>query len=144
MGAFGYIFLATIFYSAFQLFVSRTAGKIDATLPGVIGNTVAVLIPLGVFFYLQFIKRAELLTTTKSGVTFSILAGVAVAIYGIFLVKAFERAETAVVIPIVFGGSILLSTLISWIFFKETASTQSVIGTLLVVGGILLISFAKR
>ncbi|MEK7170812.1 MAG: hypothetical protein AAB774_00710 [Patescibacteria group bacterium] len=144
MSAFGYIVLATLFYSGFQLFVSRTAGKIDATLPGVIGNFVAVVIPLGVFLYLRFVKRAELFPTTTSGVIFSVLAGVAVAIYGIFLVKAFERADTAFVIPLVFGGSILLSTLISWVVFKEHASTQSVLGTLLIVSGIILISLVKR
>lgn len=144
MPAFGWILLAAVLYALFQVFVSRTAGKIDATLPGVIGNIVAVIVPLTIFIYLKFIKRAELFPTTTTGVVYSLLAGVAVALYGIALVKSFERADTALVIPVVFGGAIAVSTLISWVFFKEQVTLLQLVGIVLVVAGIGFIAAFKR
>lgn len=137
------LFLTTLFYSFFQIFVARTAGKIDATLPGVIGNLVAVVIPLAVFIYLKFGKRAEMFPATTQGIVYSVLAGVAVAIYGILLVKSFERADIAVVIPVVFGGSIALSTLFSWLFLKEQISSIQLAGIIAVIIGVGLIALKK-
>ena len=137
------IIFATIFYTLFEIFTSRAGNRIDASLSPIIFNGLGAIVQLLNYVCLKFIKGAKLITATTSGIIYSVLAGVAIALFSILLIKIFEKGGLAYVIPLIYGGSIVLASLAGWLIFKESISGLQTVGILIVVVGITLIVVAK-
>jgi len=73
------IILATILYTLFDIFASRASNRIDVNLSSVIFNGLGAILPLIIYVFYKFSKGAKLVATTSSGITYSVLAGVAIA-----------------------------------------------------------------
>lgn len=137
------IILATIFYTLFQIFSSRAGNKIDANLSAVIFNGLGVALPLVIYAFYKFTKGVKLIATTSSGIIYSVLAGIAIALFSVLLIKIFEKGGLAYVIPLIYGGTIALASLTGWLFFKESVSGLQLLGIVVAIIGIVLIIFSK-
>jgi drug/metabolite transporter (DMT)-like permease len=137
------ISLAAIFYTLFDIFASRAGNRIDANLSAAVINGLGAIIPLAVFIILKSIKGAKLINTTTSGIIYSLLAGLAIALFSLLFIKIFERSGLAYVMPLIYGTAIALASLTGWLIFKETVSALQIIGIIIVIIGIALIVVSK-
>lgn len=137
------IIIATILYTLFEIFASRAGNKIDANLSSVIFNSLGAILPLVIYAFYKLSKGTKLITTTNPGIIYSILAGIAIALFSIFLIKIFEKGGLAYVVPLIYGGTVALTSLTGWLIFKESVSGLQILGTTIVVIGIGLIIFSK-
>ena len=136
------IIFAIVFYTLFDVFASKASNGIDANLSSVIFNGLGAALPLAIYGFLKF-KGSKLVQTTSPGVLYSVLAGVSIAIFSILLIKIFERGGLAYVMPLIYGGAVILASLVGWLLFKEAVSALQLVGIAAVALGIALIVIAK-
>jgi multidrug transporter EmrE-like cation transporter len=79
----------------------------------------------------------------KIGILSAALAGGLIAIFVIFLNRAYATEKIAIITPVVFGGSILLSSILSFFIYKERIAPLQLLGLSLVLAGIALIIISK-
>lgn len=133
--------LATIFYTLFDLFVAKAGGKLNDNLVATIFNGVGAIIPL--LLYVLY-KSKNNLPATRGGIIYSILAGVSIAIFSIVLVNIFSRAENvSFVLPVIYGGTVVLGAIAGIFIFKESISMVGVIGLSITVLGLGLIIYSR-
>lgn len=137
------IALATVFYTLFDVFASQAGNKIDSNLSSVIFNGLGAIIPLLTYFYLKLSKSHGLISTSKNGIVYSVLAGVSIAVFSILLIKIFEKSGLAYVIPLIYGGSIALSVLTGILVFKESTNIYQILGILLIMAGVSFVVYSK-
>ncbi|MBS3086521.1 hypothetical protein J4422_02365 [Candidatus Pacearchaeota archaeon] len=137
------IIIATILYTLFDIFVSKASKGIDANLGSVIFNGLGAILPLIIYVFYKFSKGVKLIATTGSGIIYSILAGIAIALFSILLIKIFEKGGLPYVVPLIYGGTIALASLTGWLIFKESVSGLQILGIAIVIIGIGLIVFSK-
>jgi drug/metabolite transporter (DMT)-like permease len=135
--------LAVVLYTVFNVLISRAAGRVEDSLSVFIYNGLGALLPLVVFAVFKFSSAKELLPTTKAGVVYSLLAGVSIGLFALILMKIFQQGSLGYVMPIVFGGAILLSSVAGWLWFNASINTMQVAGLVLVVTGIVLVGVSK-
>ncbi len=137
------IIIATIGYTFFQFFSAKAGGKIDGGLVPVVVNIFAVLIPL-TFLLVKVFNKSQFLHTQRIGLFYAILAGVSIAVFAMAFQKIFQQGgNLSYVSPLIFGGAIALSTILSVIFLKESVTRLHLAGIFLVASGLCLISFAR-
>lgn len=133
---------AGILYALFEIFFSRAAGKINDYLANVIVNGIGLILPLLVFIALR--NREGSTATSRTGLVFSILAGLSIAGFTVLLIKVFARGgNLAYVIPLIYGGALVISALSGWFIFKQSSSILEVSGVIIVTIGIVCIVAAK-
>ena len=137
------IIAATVSYTLFDVFASRAGNRIDSNLSAFLFNIIGAAIPIVIYVFLKFGKKTALIAATSSGIIYSVLAGVSVALFSILLIKVFEKGGLAYVMPLIYGGSIVLASLIGWLLFKESISTLHFAGMATVIVGIVLIIVSK-
>lgn len=137
------IILATIFYTLFDAFASKAGGKIDPNASSVIFNGLGAILPLLIYGYLKASKKGQLIPASKSGVLYSALAGISIAVFSILLIKIFEKGDLAYVVPLIYGGTVVLASLVGILLFKEAASWLQIVGILFATVGIAMIAVAK-
>ena len=88
-------------------------------------------------------SRSNTLAITRNGVIYSCLAGLAIGLYGIVLMRIFQRGSLVYITPIVYGGTIALSSMAGWLLFGVRVSPLQIAGVVLVVTGIILVGLSK-
>lgn len=137
------IIVATVIYSLFNVFVSKASGQINSSISAFIFNGIGALIPLTIYFLLKNSRKASLLPTTKTGVTYSLLAGVTIGIFSIIFIRIFQKGDLTYIVPIISGGTIIMTSLIGIILFKESVSLLQIVGIILATIGIVIIAVAN-
>lgn len=137
------IILATILYTLFDIFASRASNKIDANLSSIIFNGLGAILPLVAYMFYKFSNGGKLITTTSAGIIYSILAGIAIALFSILLIRIFEKGGLAYVIPLIYGGTIVLAPMVGWLIFKESVSNLQILGIAVILMGISIVIFSK-
>lgn len=136
------ILIATVAYAFGTLMIARASLHIDSNLAGTIVNSLAALIPFLVFLVMKVPSTAG--TDKAKGVLLAVLGGLGIAVFTIALTKVFSLGgNVSYVTPMVYGGAILISSLVGWLVFKETLSGLQAVGLGLVVIGILLIVISR-
>lgn len=136
------LLFAAVFYGLFMVFISRASGKADDFFLNFVVNMIGALLPFAIFIILK--ARGTTGSNTKEGLIFGSLAGVAIAIYSVLLVKAFAKGgNLAYVTPTVYGGAIIISSLIGWFVLRQTAQPLQIAGVIVVAVGIGLIVASK-
>lgn len=135
-----YIFLAMIFYAVATLFMTSANRNINTNLSVAIVNTLSALIPLVVIIPLI---GKKLQGNPKFGIAMAVAGGVCIALFGLAFAKALSVNKVGVAVPIVFGGSIFISTVASFFVFKEKLSTLEMVGLGLVGFGLVAIVYAR-
>ena len=133
------ILFCTLFYSLFDIFAGLAGGKVDNWLAAILYNGVGTVIPIVVYF----ISKSKGKTTT-SGIVFAGLAGIAILLFSVILARIFNRGgNLAYVIPVIYGGAIVLSSLFGWLYLKEKVSSLQALGIVFVVIGVVCIVISK-
>lgn len=135
-----YLFLAIIFFTATALFSAAASRKINPFLATLILNIFSIATPM---IFLAFNKTKDFDLSARTAVLFAALAGLSVGAYGLILNKSFTVNKVGVVIPIIFGGTIILSTILSYFIFKESLKAFEIAGLALILIGIGFIIYAR-
>ncbi len=137
------IIIATVAYALFQFFSAKAGGKLDGSLAPLVMNVVNIALLL-LFFLSQLLGKAHLLPTQRSGLIYAGWAGVAIAVFILSFNKIFQHGgNLSFVSPMIFGAAIVLSTILSVLFLKESLTPYHFLGIVLVISGIAFISFAR-
>lgn len=134
---------AVVFYAVFIIALSRSAGKLDDALGATIFSSLSAVMPLFVYLASRASRPKEILPTTKNGLIFIVVAGISVALFNLLILRIFQKGSLGYVMPIVYGGAILLSSVAGWLWFSAAINTLQVVGILLVVAGIILVGVSK-
>jgi transporter family protein len=136
-------------YALYNLFIKKAASNsMDPILGGVLLQFVAALIGsclwLGQRLLASINPAAAASTTTlmitKSGIMWSVAAGVAVGAAEILsFVVSGKGVPATQSIPIIVGGSILVGTLLGSVWLQERLSRTGWMGVLLIAAGIALV-----
>jgi drug/metabolite transporter (DMT)-like permease len=135
-----YIFVALATYTAAVLVGTAASRALNPVLLSGVVNSVSAILPLVLAYPL--LTRSTL-TESRYGIVLGIAAGILIAIFTIALNKSYAVNKVAIVSPIVFGGSIVLTSVIGSIIFKEHLSRLEMLGLAVVSVGIGLIIYAK-
>ncbi len=79
----------------------------------------------------------------KFGVIMAVLGGICIAIFAMALNKSFTLNKVGIVAPVVFGGAILLSTVLSALVFKERITVLEGVGLAVLLVGMAIIVYAR-
>ena len=124
-----------------QLFSLLFASRIlNTTLVAAIVNIVSAILPALVV--IPVLNKVNI-QDQKLALIAAIMGGILIALFGIALSKSYSLNKVAVVVPIVFGGSILISTILGSIIFKEKVGLIQGVGLSLLGVGLLIIIYAR-
>lgn len=108
-------------------------------LVALIVNIMSVSVPALLFFASRQGDKAS----TRAGIIAAVLGGVFISVFTLTLGKAYEQNNVAIVGPIVFGGSIVLTSIASYFLFKEKIVPMQGLGLLLVAVGLGLVVYSR-
>jgi bacterial/archaeal transporter family protein len=135
------LLFTVIFRMGFDIFVSQAGGKIDDWLANGIFSGIAGALPLLIFFAT---KSKHSLPTTKNGLIFSVIAGLSVMAFSVLLIKIYAQGgNLSYVTPVVYGGTLVGSSLVGWLVLKEPFSLLGLAGVLVITAGIGMVVLAK-
>jgi len=133
------LFSAIVLYSAFAIFISKTTGKIDNLSLNAISAAMVFVV-----FASSMLFSDNAAHITKSGIGWTTAAALAIAAYGFCLVELFKRGgDVSLIIPIIYGGVIVLTSITGWVFFKEQLRLLHLVGVILISTGIALVAFSR-
>lgn len=135
-----YIIAALILYTTAILLGTAAARNANTNLVSLITNALSVLIPVAVVAP-HLSKKA--FSSHKFGIVMAVLGGIVVGLFVMALNKSFSLNKVGIVAPIVFGGAILLSTVLSIFVFKEKITFIECIGLVLVLAGLSVVIYAR-
>ena len=135
-----YIFLASILYTVGIMFGSAASRSANTNLVAGIMNIVSALLPIALVIP---ILNAKTFANSKMGIIYAIIAGLLIALFTMALGKAFTENKVAIVSPLVFGGAIFLSTILSYFIFKEQVSRFQAFGLFFLAIGLGLVIYAR-
>jgi len=135
-----YIILALFFYAIAIVIGAIASRNTDSNLVSAIMNAISTIIPLAVVIPILNRKFFE---NGKFGIMMAIIAGIAIALFTMALNKSFQVNKVAIVSPIVFGGAIFLSAILSYIFLKEKITLVQGAGLILLFIALTLITYSK-
>lgn len=135
-----YIFVALIFYTIALLFSAAAARSANSNIVTAIVNVFSALIPLAI---IAPIVSRKVMTQQKYGLLLAVLGGICIAIFTLALNKSFTLNKVGVVTPIVFGGAILLTSLLSYFVFKEKISSIHFAGLAFLALGFCIVIYAR-
>ncbi len=135
-----YIIIAMVLYTVALLLAALAARHTDSNLATAITNLISTILP--VIVVLPYLNK-KMIADGKLGIIYALIGGIAIALFTMALTKSFALNKVAIVSPIVFGGSIFLSAIISFFLFKEKISMYQGIGLAFLGVGILFILYAR-
>jgi hypothetical protein len=137
------IVLAACSYALFQVLAAYAAQKLsDAWF--VIGGTVAVVLITGIIGASKLMHDGGLGKYTTSGLVLLFFANLGVTTFAWLLGKSFQQYDAKFVIPVVFGGAILLSTVATAIISRSVPTMAQVAGLLLVSSGLVVLGMQGK
>ena len=135
-----YIFLATVFYSAAILVGAYASRMANTNLVAALINIVSAIIPTVVA--IPLLNKATL-QNQRMGFIAALIAGILIALFSIALTKSYAVNKVGAVVPIVFGGSIFISALLSFVIFKEKITAFQGIGLGFLAIGLIIVTYAR-
>lgn len=131
-----YIALTTIFYTIALLAIAQASRRLDSTFATAIINTLSAIIPI--VLSVKLVEKYPI-SQYRDGWFYAIGAGIAIALFTLFLAKSFVFNKVGLVTPIVYGGSLVGTTLLaSWLFGEKIQPLQGW-GIAVIVLGIVLV-----
>lgn len=135
--------LAIVVYALFGTFNAQAGGRIDAALSSAIFNGLATIIALTVVV-VQRLNGESSVVLRASGVIYSVLAGIAVGVFSIVLIRIYGRGgQLSFVFPTIYGGAIALAAIIGWLVLKDDVTVQRVVAVFLIAAGIGLLALSQ-
>jgi drug/metabolite transporter (DMT)-like permease len=134
--------VATVLYSALLILSSRASGRIDPYWSSMVFGVASIVTPLALWL-LGRMQHKPVLPTTASGLAYSIVAGAVAGIFTALLVKIFEKGAVSFAPPVIYGGAMVLTAVVGWLFFKEAVTALQATGIIVTAIGVALIVYAK-
>ncbi len=135
-----YIIGASLFYTFGIMFGVIASRSMNTNLSAAILNIISAILPIAIVIPQL---NAKTFQSSQKGILFSIISGVFIAIFTLLLAKSYSTNKVAIVSPIVFGGSIFLSTILSYFFYSEKISRVQLYGLLFLALGFGLVIYAR-
>lgn len=135
-----YIILALLFYTVAIMIGTIASRSTDSNLVSAIVNIVSAIIPTVVVIPML---NKKVVDNGKLGILFAVVGGIAVALFTMALNKSYAVNKVAIVAPIVFGGAIFLTAILSYLFLKEKMTVIQSLGLAFLGIGVVLIIYAK-
>lgn len=135
-----YIIMSLLLYTIANLlsaFTARGSGS-PSTVAAIVASVSAV-IPLA--YAVPLVSKKDFSSTTA--IILSILSGLCIGLFTITLIKALSINKVGIVLPIVLGGTLFLSTLLSLFVFKEKVSSLQSVGLFLMGCGLLVLIYSR-
>lgn len=129
-----------VLYAVAIVFGAVASRNLNTNLAAGIMNVLPAVLPLVVAIP-HFTKNT--IMNHKFGLMMAMVAGILIAFFTMALTKSYALNKVGIVAPVVFGGAILLSTVLSAIFLKEKITTLEGIGLVVVLLGLALIIYAR-
>jgi drug/metabolite transporter (DMT)-like permease len=136
-----YIILSLVSYSAAILLGVYANRYADFRLVAAIVNGISLLLPLILIFSKW--KQSTGTQNTQWGLIAAVCGGVVISAFTLFLGKAYELNNVAVVGPAVFGGAIVITSVLSMFLFKEKIVPLQAMGLFFVTLGLGLVVYAR-
>ena len=133
-----YIFLALATYSSAILLATYANRHANISRVALVVNVISIFVPLLLYLGAKGDK-----TSSKNGILAAIAGGVVISVFTLALGKSYEQNNVAIVAPIVFGGSIVITSIVSMFLFKEKIVPIQAVGLALVALGLILIIFSR-
>ena len=135
-----FIVIAAVFYAFAIIFGTVASRHLNTNLSAGIINLLSATIPIAVA--IPAITKKSLVSN-KFGLLMSLFAGMCIAIFAMALTRSYSLNKVGIVAPLVFGGSILISTILSFVILKEKATITQIIGLLIVMVGLSVIIYSR-
>ncbi len=135
-----YILVAMVSYTLAIILGTYATRNANLYLVNAIVNGLSAIIPLALVF-INFSKATS--ENSKLGILMAVLCGIAITIFTIALTKSYNTDKVAIVAPLIFGGSIFLSAILSLVIFKEKITTFQGAGLLFLGIGLAFIIYSK-
>jgi len=135
-----FIAIAAICYAFAILFLTISSRHLNTNLSAGILNLISAILPLAVAIPAVTKKG---LNSHKFGIIMAVLAGLFIGIFGMAMSKSYSVNKVAIVTPLVFGGAILFSTILSLVFLKEKVTLIQVLGLAIVMVGLGTVVYAR-
>lgn len=135
-----YIIFAALIYSIVILLAAVASRNANVTIISVI-MSIAATVTLVITAVPHTIKEGFI--GQKTGGLYAIAAGIGIGLFTLLLNKGYETNKVAIVAPIVFGGAIFLSAILSNIFFKEKIGLIQGAGLTLLGLGLIIVIYAR-
>ena len=132
------IALATVFYSVFLLLNTIAARMIDPVVAAALVTGVSALLPITIALRSQTGSLSPI-----QGIVAAVAAGFCIALYSIFLNRSFVTEKVGVVVPIVYGGSLVITTVLSFVLFRERIGGLQAVGLLVMLVGMGIVIYAR-
>jgi uncharacterized membrane protein len=134
--------LAIVVYALFGTFNAQAGGRIDAALSSAIFNGLAAIIAL-IVVVVQRLDGESSVALRASGVIYSVLAGIAVGVFSIVLIRIYGRGgQLSFVFQTIYGGAIALAAIVGWLVLKDGVTVLRVVAVLMIAAGIGLLALS--
>lgn len=135
-----YIILAMIIYSVAILFATAASRHANTNLAAAVINIFSALLPVAIVLPTLTKKSLQ---SQKFGVIMAVVTGLLIAVFVMTINKAYSQNKVGVVTPVVFGGAIFLSTIMSYFVFKEKVSQLQLAGLVVLAIGFGIVIYAR-
>jgi drug/metabolite transporter (DMT)-like permease len=135
-----YLVFACLLYTAAVLIGTTASRNANTNIVSAITNAVSVVVPILVAAPALSKKS---ISGHKYGLWMAALGGVVIGLFVLALNKSFSENKVGIVTPIVYGGTILLSTVLSYFIFKEKITMLEGFGLVFVLVGLALVAYAR-
>lgn len=133
--------IATLSYSIMLISLNRGPLFTDGYLVGALINLFGAVIPFSLFAFNGMRMEGS---DNLYGIGWGILGGIGIALFTITMTRLFAGGGTlGFVSPLVYGGSIVVVTLVGIAFFRESVGLLHCLGIVLVLTGIGCIVYAQ-
>ena len=135
-----YLILAVIFYTASLLIGASASRNANTNLVTAVNTFVSAILP---FIIIAPILSKKTFHTQKYGILMAALSGIIVSLFVLTLSKSFTQNKIGIITPVVFGGAILFTTILSYFIFKEKITLTEGVGLVLVLAGLSVLIYAR-
>lgn len=133
-------FLSAVFAAATSILAKIGIKDVNSNLATAIRTVVILIFAWGIVFFQGTHK--ELLSLSRTTIIFLVLSGIATGLSWLFYFRALQLGEASKVVPID-KLSLVLTIMMAFVFLKEKASLQVILGATLMTIGTIIISLAK-
>ena len=135
-----YLFLAVVFYSAALLIGTSAARNANTNLASAVNTIFSAVIP---FLVVIPILSKKTFQNQKYGVLMAALSGIVVSLFVLAINKSLTQNKVSIVAPVIYGETILITTILSYFIFKEKLTVLEGSGLFFVLAGFAIIIFAR-
>ncbi|MEK7561527.1 MAG: EamA family transporter [Patescibacteria group bacterium] len=135
-----YLILAVIFYTASLLIGASASRNANTNLVTAVNTFISAIIP---FIIIAPLLSKKTFVTQKYGILMAALSGIIVSLFVLTLSKSFTQNKIGIITPVIFGGAILFTTILSYFLFKEKITITEGIGLGLVLAGLVVVIYAR-